>query len=251
MINAPYYIVSDNHFFMQNNKEELQRREKLFRVLNHIKNKGEGTLIIGGDFFDYWFEYKNQIPAGYESLLKELKELKKSGIDIHYILGNHDFWDFGYLNQNIGITIHKGDLTIKYNNHNIYFTHGDGILKNDYGYRFMKKIIRSRIFIKIYNLFNPNFTTKLANNISNTSSRYNHHNNNVSAIKKDVLEFAQKKWKENYDMVLVGHYHQEGTIKENNKSVTFLGDWLSKFTVTVINDNGLWQGNWQEFLDLS
>jgi len=251
MINAPYYIVSDNHFFMQNNKEELQRREKLFCVLNHIKNKGEGTLIIGGDFFDYWFEYKNQIPAGYESLLKELKELKKSGIDIHYILGNHDFWDFGYLNQNIGITIHKGDLTIKYNNHNIYFTHGDGILKNDYSYTFMKKIIRSRIFIKIYNLFNPNFTTKLANNISNTSSRYNHHNNNVSTIKKDVLEFAQKKWKENYDMVLVGHYHQEGTIKENNKSVTFLGDWLSKFTVTVINENGLWQGNWQEFLDLS
>ena len=57
--------------------------------------------------------------------------------------------------------------------------------------------------------------------------------------------------KENYNMVLVGHYHQEGTIKENNKSVTFLGDWLSKFTVTVIDSNGLWQGNWQKFLDLS
>ena len=115
----------------------------------------------------------------------------------------------------------------------------------------MKKIIRSKLFIRIYNLFNPNFTTKLANNISNTSSRYNHHNDNTKNIKNDVLEFAENKWKENFDMVLVGHYHQEGTIEKNKKSVTFLGDWLSKFTVTVIDDDGLWQGNWQKFLDLS
>ena len=251
MLKAPYYIVSDNHFFMKNDENEKNRRKKLFNILDHIKNKGIGTLIIGGDFFDYWFEYNNKIPSGYESLLRALKELKKSGIDIHYILGNHDYWDFGYLKNNIGIITHKGDLIIEHQNKKIYFTHGDGILKNDHGYRFMKKIIRSRIFIKIYNLFNPNFTTKLANNISNTSSRYNHHDNNVEIIKKDVLEFARNKWKENFDIVLVGHYHQEGTIKENNKSVTFLGDWLTKFTVTVIDDNKLWQGNWKEFLNLS
>ena len=251
MIKAPYYIVSDNHFFMSTDKEEVDRREKLFKVIERIKKRGEGTLILGGDFFDYWFEYKNKIPSGYENLLSELKKLKKKGIEIHYVLGNHDFWDFGYLNKHIGIETHKGDLSFTYNNNNILITHGDGILKSDHGYRFMKKIIRSRIFIKIYNLFNPNFTTKLANNISNTSSRYNHNDDNVKAIKKDVLEFARKRWKENYDMVLVGHYHQEGTIKENNKSVTFLGDWLSKFTVTVIDSKGLWQGNWQKFLDLS
>ena len=107
------------------------------------------------------------------------------------------------------------------------------------------------MFIKIYNLFNPNFTTKLANKISNTSSKYNHHDNNVEIIKRDVLEFARNKWEENYDTILVGHYHQEGTITENNKSVTFLGDWLTKFTVTVIDDNKLWQGNWKKFLNLS
>ena len=251
MLKAPYYIVSDNHFFMKNDKKEKERRQKLFDVFNHIQSKGIGTLIIGGDFFDYWFEYNNKIPYGYESLLEGLKKLKQSGIDIHYILGNHDYWDFGYLKNNIGINTHKGDLIINHKNKKIYFTHGDGILKNDHGYRFMKKIIRSKIFIKIYNLFNPNFTTKLANKISNTSSKYNHHDNNVEIIKRDVLEFARNKWEENYDTILVGHYHQEGTITENNKSVTFLGDWLTKFTVTMIDDDKLWQGNWEEFLNLS
>ena len=251
MIKAPYYIVSDNHFFMNSNSTEIDRRKKFFKVINCIKRKGEGTLILGGDFFDYWFEYKNKIPSGYDNLLYELKNLVDSGIAVHYVLGNHDYWDFGYLNKNIGIKTHKGDLSLTYNNNKILITHGDGILKNDYGYRFMKKIIRSKVFIKIYNLFNPNFTTKLANNISNTSSRYNHNDNKIKMIENDVLEFSRKKWNDNYDMIFVGHYHQEGTINENNKSVTFLGDWLSKFTVTVIDDKGLWQGDWQKFLDLS
>ena len=76
MIKAPYYIVSDNHFYMETNNQEMERREKLFSVINYIKQKGVGTLIIGGDFFDYWFEYKDKIPSGYENLLSELKELK-------------------------------------------------------------------------------------------------------------------------------------------------------------------------------
>jgi len=246
----PYYIISDNHFFMKSNDYEKNRREKLFQVFDCIKNNGTGTLIIGGDFFDYWFDYPDKIPSGYEDLLDELKKLASSGVNIHYILGNHDFWDFGYLKKHIGITTHNDDLILKINDKNIYITHGDGILKNDYGYRFMKKIIRSRLFIRLYTLFNSNFTTKLANKISNTSSRYNHTDKNVNIIKKDVLDFARKRWSENYDMVLVGHYHQIGTINENNKSLTFLGDWLSKYTVTMINDDGLWQGNSKEFLNL-
>ena len=70
-------------------------------------------------------------------------------------------------------------------------------------------------------------------------------------IKNDVLEFARNKWNDNYDMIFVGHYHQEGTIVENSKSLTFLGDWLSKYTVTVIKDSKLWQGNWKKFIELS
>jgi len=235
---------------MKSDDYEKNRREKLFKVFDCIKNNGPGTLIIGGDFFDYWFDYPDQIPSGYDDLLDELKKLKSSGINIHYILGNHDFWDFGYLTKYIGITTHNGDLILKINDKKIYITHGDGILKNDYGYRFMKKIIRSRLFIRMYTLFNSNFTTKLANKISNTSSRYNHNDKNVNIIKKDVLDFARKRWAENYNMVLVGHYHQVGTINEDSKSLTFLGDWLSKYTVTMIDEKGLWQGNSKEFLNL-
>ena len=47
---APYYIVSDNHFMMQNSTSESDRRDKLFQVFNIIKKRGEGN-------FNYWWRF--------------------------------------------------------------------------------------------------------------------------------------------------------------------------------------------------
>ena len=68
----PFYIISDNHFMMQDSKEEQERRKKLFSIFALIKKKGNGTLIIGGDFFDFWFETQYVIPNGYQNLIQEL-----------------------------------------------------------------------------------------------------------------------------------------------------------------------------------
>ena len=250
-MNGPYYIISDNHFSMSNNSEENERRKKLFSVFNKIKEKGLGTLIIGGDFFDYWFEYKNEIPKGYQNLLESLRDLYNHNINIHYIVGNHDYWDFGYLNKITGVNIYKSDLEFEYNNKKILITHGDGILKSDYSYRFMKKIIRSKIFIYIYRLFPAKLTCQLAKKISKSSSDYNHHNKYINIIKNDTLEYAEKKWNNNIDIVCIGHYHQTGINNYGNKKLIYLGDWLSKYTVTVFDDNNCWQGNWEQFIDLS
>ena len=249
-MNGPIFIVSDNHFSMNNSSNEDLRRKKLFDVFKKIKKYKNSTLIIGGDFFDYWFEYTNVIPSGYESILQELKDLKNNGHQIHYILGNHDFWDFGYLNREIGIITHKNDLKFNYNNQKIIITHGDGLLKNDYGYRMLKKIIRHPAFIKFFKVFPPKLTCKLAEKISKSSSHYNHHDNNVKTIKKDMLEFSENMWGKGYDTVLIGHYHQTGIIEKNKNKMIFLGDWLSKFTVTMIDKKKYWQGDWQNFVDL-
>ena len=42
---APYYIVSDNHFMMNNTQSEIDRREKLFKVFekNYSKRQGDSN----------------------------------------------------------------------------------------------------------------------------------------------------------------------------------------------------------------
>ena len=126
-------------------------------------------------------------------------------------------------------------------------THGDGLLKNDYGYRALKKIIRHPIFIKLFKLFPPNLTCKLAKRISKSSSDYNHHDRYVDIINRDMLDFSEKKWNSGFDSVLIGHYHQTGIDKiEHNKKIIYLGDWLNYYTVTCLKESGWEQFSWQE-----
>ena len=245
---APFYIISDNHFMMEDNSKERNRRNKLFSILEVIKKQGKGTLIIGGDFFDFWFETKYVIPNGYKNLIEQLKELSLSGIKIHYLAGNHDYWDFGYLEKTIGLTFHKGDLNFQFNNKNILITHGDGLLKADYGYKILKKIIRHPIFINFFKLIPAKISFKLANKISRSSSEYNHNDKFIDVIMHDIYNYALKQWKQNIDIVMVGHYHQQKIVNDDMGTLIFLGDWLTKFSVTTLNVDEIWQGNWEEFI---
>jgi len=245
---APFYIISDNHFMTENTEKENNRRKKLFSVFETIKRAGEGTLIIGGDFFDFWFESDYVIPNGYQDLIDELKKLNESGIEIHYLAGNHDYWNFGYLENKINLKFHKGNLQFNFNKNNILITHGDGLLKKDFGYKILKKIIRHPIFISLFKLIPPKISFNFANKLSKSSSHYNHNDEFIDIIMNDILEYAKKEWINQNNIVMVGHYHQQKIIERKEGTLIFLGDWLTKFSITTLSEKGIWQGNWEEFI---
>ena len=230
---------------MKIDQEENERRNKLFHVFNKIKETG-GTLIIGGDFFDFWFHYKNYNPDCYKDVVIELAALKDSGIDIHYIAGNHDYWDFGFIKSQFAKEFYKNDLIIENSNQKVLVTHGDGLLKNDVGYRFMKKIIRSSIFIFLFKILGHRFGYMVGKKVSNTSKHYNHFDSNARQIKEEMREFAEKKWKESFDVILIGHYHQKEIIEHHSKKLIFLGDWLRHFSVTKFDGKEWSQFSWNE-----
>ena len=230
---------------MDIDNSEKKRRDKLFHVFDKIKTTG-GTLVIGGDFFDFWFNYQYVVPSGYVDLLEQLGRLHQSGISIHFVLGNHDYWDFGYFKKKFGAVVYPGNLEFHQNNSRIQVCHGDGILKDDRGYRFMKKIIRSPLCIFLFKNFHPDWGCGLAKKVSKASGDYHHHDEQSDAIRSEIIEYARSKWKNGIHTVLIGHYHQTGIIEENGNSLIFMGDWLRHFTVTRMDENGWWQGNWEE-----
>ena len=84
MFRLPVYFISDNHFALNIDNYERERRAKLYQVFEKIKISG-GSLVIGGDFFDFWFNYRYVVPAGYVDLLEQLDQLNQAGILIHFV----------------------------------------------------------------------------------------------------------------------------------------------------------------------
>ena len=248
----PIYFISDNHFFMDSPPNETKRRKLLFSLFKKIQ-QDNGTLIIGGDFFDFWFDYGNNKNNHYKDIFNQLYKLSSSGVEIHYVLGNHDYWDFGYFEKKFNGKIYRGNLEFSINGQKILITHGDGLLSRDFGYRFMRKIIRSKLCIALFKTLGGKIGCQIAKKISNTSKKYNHseyHNKKKNVgekiIRTEINNYIINNWMDNHDTVLVGHYHQTGIDILNNKKIIYLGDWLNYYTVTYLNNSGWKQFSWEE-----
>ena len=245
MFKLPVYFISDNHFKLNIDSSEKERRDRLYQVFEHIQSTG-GTLVIGGDFFDFWFDYRYVLPAGYVDLLEQLYQLNQSGINIHFVLGNHDYWDFGYFKKKFNAEVYSGNMEFDNNGSKVQVCHGDGLLKNDFGYRLMKKVIRSSLCIFLFRNFHADWGCWLAKKVSRASGSYNHHVTKMESIREEMIDYARTQWDTGVKTVLLGHYHQTGIIEENENVLIFMGDWLQNFTITRLNENGWWQGNWKE-----
>ena len=245
-INPPIYFISDCHFTID--KGDSKRRQLMFSLFEKIKIK-KGTLVIGGDFLDFWFDYKTNPINTYNDIFDALENLSEDGVKIYYLLGNHDYWDFGFFKKKFNAKIYKDELVIKTKNQKIKLLHGDGVLVGDFVYRIFKSIIRSKLCIYLFNLLPSKIGVKISKIISNTHHREYYEN---VKIKDKLYHFAEKNvWNNNINIFLVGHYHQLGIVddKQNdNNKIIFLGDWLHNYTVTKFENNQWTQENWQDIL---
>lgn len=236
----PIYFISDNHFLLQNGSDENERRRKLFSFFDEIK-RSPCTLIIGGDFFDFWLQSFFGIPKYYNDLIEQLKILNENKIETHLVAGNHDYWDFGFLSKKCGIKVHKNDFEFDLNGKKILVTHGDGILKNDNTYRLMKKVIRSYIFIFFIRIIPSWIMVVFARLISSTPKKIGKKEILNENYKNELKIYAKEKiQKYNFSAILMGHYHQTGIEKIENGHFIHMGDWINNFTITVFDEKGTW-----------
>jgi len=220
-----YYFVSDLHFGLSNHKEESERELKFVAFLYSIQDSAKEIYILG-DLFDYWFEYKRVIQKGYFRTFTALNDLVKSGTKIHYLIGNHDFMHRDFFEKELGVQLHQAEVETEMDGKRFYLAHGDGLVKNDYGYLILKKVFRSKIAQNLYSLIHPNLGIKIAKGTSKSSRDYTGNKNYGET--DGLFEFAKSKFDLEFDFVIFGHSHQKRIEKYNNKIYANLGTWLEK-----------------------
>ena len=241
----PLYFISDVHFQMTNSEQEKLRRKKMYSLFKKIQNTG-GTLIIGGDFFDFWYDYGYYIAPEYSDVFDELDKLNQSGINIHYVAGNHDYWDFGFFKKKFKAKFYKNDFEFKINGKSILVTHGDGVLARDKYYRVLKTFLRSRINIFLFKLLPAKLGCSLAKMVSQTDKHFDKKEHLNTEIINELKIWSKPKLKNEYDTILIGHYHQNGIEKIDNKNLIFMGDWVTQYKVTEFDGQQWHQYTWKK-----
>jgi UDP-2,3-diacylglucosamine hydrolase len=104
--------------------------------------------------------------------------------------------------------------------------HGDGLVKNDYGYLILKRIFRNKFSQKLFSLIHPDLGISIA---SSTSKKSRDYTAGKSYGEIDgVFDAAKRKLDEGYDYVVFGHTHKLSFEKYNGGFYINLGTWLAK-----------------------
>ncbi len=236
------YFFSDAHLGLGSREENQQRERRIVKFLNRVASDGERLFIVG-DLFDYWFEYRSVVPKGWIRLLGKLAELSDRGIKIVYLSGNHDFWMDSYFRNELGIEVHQDPIEYTISGKKFYIHHGDGLLKKDRGYRFLKRILRNRINIALYSIIHPDWTDRLARWSSRKSRK---HTGNKTFEANDMVEFAEQKIRQGFDYVVMGHHHRPVVRNFGRGVYVNLGDWISENSFAVFDGKQLRLEWWQQ-----
>ena len=234
------YFISDFHLGAPNETDSLVREKKIVQFLDEIKHNALEIFVLG-DLFDFWFEYKKVVPKGFVRILGKLAELTDMGIPVYFFVGNHDMWMKDYFQKELKIPVFFEPKAFDLLGKQFLIGHGDGLGPGDHGYKFIKKIFRSKFSQFLFGILPPVIGIGLANYFSRKSRA-------KTGNDDQIFEGEDKEWlviycketlqKHRYNYFIFGHRHLPLDIKLNDESRYInLGDWIRYFTYAEFDGN--------------
>lgn len=168
MLPSPCYLLSDAHLGVAPPESERQ----LLAFLRRVGDEA-GSLVINGDLFDFWFEWRHVVPRAGVRVLGELARLVDAGIPVLWLAGNHDCWGGDVLRRDIGVDYRVGPWRGAAGGWDTAIEHGDGLReREDAPYRRLRAVLRHPWAIGAYRWLHPNWGTAIALRSSHTSRNY-------------------------------------------------------------------------------
>jgi len=212
-------------------------REAFLEFLGRLAGEEPGELWLTGDLFDFWFEYRSAMPAGYDRALKALSVLAEKGWRTVFLPGNHDWWVGGHFERATGVRIDRSPF-VRTDCFGIrtVIAHGDGLGRGDIGYRLIRPVLRARLSSLLFRMLHPDIGASIAGLASGTSRRI---------LRREILEIPPGLSEWVSDMVAGGagavvtsHIHTARIAPAGPGVHISTGDWITTFTCARIGPGG-------------
>lgn len=235
------YFASDFHLGIPDAASSLEREKRIVAWLEKIYSDCKELYIVG-DVFDFWFEYKTVVPKGFVRLQAAIAKFTDAGIPVHFFHGNHDLWQFGYFEEELGVKVHSKPITVTHQNKVFYIAHGDGLGPKQRWFKTILWIYRNPFFQWLFGFVHPTIGMGLANYVSH-KSKQNSFSENVKFYGESeyLIQHSREVLKHHHiDYFVYGHRHLPMIYDLNEKSkYVNLGDWIGYYSYVVFDGNTL------------
>ena len=248
MLDAPCYVFSDAHLGAAS--ADLERG-----LVSFLRSRvGQpGSLIVNGDLFDFWFEWRHVEPRGHFRVLTALADLRDAGTRVLFVGGNHDCWGGDLLTRDVGVEFHLGAWTGELGGWHALVEHGDGLReREDRAYRRLRTVLRNRWAIRAFRWIHPDWSIRLAAGSSDVS-RLRAAGDGGTGL--EAIATHHLTTRRDLDLVIFGHSHVPALRAIGGGVYANPGAWIDAQTFLVVTPGRVelrrWTGSAQgDLLDV-
>jgi len=240
-------FISDAHLGVRSPGWQ-SREERLLRFLRAMPSE-VSDLVVVGDLFDFWIEYRNLYRSEYFQTLRVLADLRDRGVRLHYVAGNHDFALGPLLTDQVGFLVYPRALSGELLGAHIHVEHGDGVLPSEIPYRVVRALLRSRLNQALYKMLHPTIGIGLAG----LASRLSRHGSSGRPLKQTRIEAyraaaARLLKQTGAEIVVLGHSHTPELCRFAGGTYCNTGEWIHEGSYAMLSEGRirLWKLDGQE-----
>ena len=236
-----YYFASDSHLVAGYEASAACRERRFVQWLDRAARDAQ-AIVLAGDIFDFWFEYRRVVPKGFVRTLGKLAELSDRGIRIVFFTGNHDMWVGDYLARECGAEVHTRPALLTLGRMRVFVAHGDNLnIQGRPGLRLLNAGFRSRVLRWFFSWgLHPDWAVRFGRWWSGKSRAARESTEGKEASVTDPLIEYARTYAETaeVDLFVFGHMHFPRDYSEEGLHVICLGGWADAPTYAATDGCG-------------
>jgi UDP-2,3-diacylglucosamine hydrolase len=198
-------------------------------------------LVINGDLFEFWFEYRSVIPRRAFPTLARLAEVRRRGVKLTVTGGNHDRWGRGFWQRELGASFHPREVVLELAGWRSLVVHGDGLAEQHAASGVLHAITRHPLTVGLFRWVHPDLGHGLVERFSGILGRRTRDPTVMARAAAAQEEWARRQLgsRQDLDLVVLGHTHRPSLVAVDvRRWYLNPGAWMDGFRYAVISQRG-------------
>ena len=212
MSSQRFLILSDLHV---QGPEDPKYAQLIAWLKAHRSNKV--TFVLAGDIFDLLWGDHDYFRSLYYQFLNEIEATLQIGAQVHWIEGNHDLHLKPLFAEKNSVVVHDTFFTFEVGSRKVFVAHGDLVDREDWKYLMLRKALRGFPLRPFFSNLPGKWLSQIGSTMSVASRRFSDRNLRTVRLKEEKPQvqrirdlyrnFAYEKFREGYDLIVMGHCH--------------------------------------------
>ena len=205
-------------------------------ALEEARSRGAKAISLLGDIFHFFIAHPKFETAAIGRFLQTVERLRSAGVPVTYVEGNREFFLRGSYVESLFREVCDEEMFVE-GNRRFLLTHGDLLNEEDRPYRFWRAISKNRISRAAIDFLPRKAANRFVWKVEARLYRSNFKHKTRLPVEM-IRAFAERRFREGFDVLLLGHFHRSWSETVNGGRVEILPAFVDERRWMEVGEDG-------------